>query len=219
MRARYHRRRRPVSKETIARCHALFRHSYSRDAYILRGVGGWLGPVLKLGPVESSERKGVINDLLGIVKVDFAPVHEQPSIGKLVVAAVVSLVGSLLADKLLVSAGVWMYPALRHYAHFRFPDYARLTVLGVLVACVGWPIVTRISSAPRWLFFRLAFAVTLVLFVPDAWIFYKGQPGDAVGILLCMHVAIALVTYNALVRIAAVGRPTPARGPLQPLHE
>ena len=37
-------------------------------------------------------------------------------------------------------------------------------------ACVAWPIVTRISSAPRWLFLRLAVLVTLVLFAPDVWI-------------------------------------------------
>jgi hypothetical protein len=219
MRDRYHRRRRPVSKETIERCRALFRYSYSRDAYILRGVGSWMGPVLRLSPVESSEDTGAVGGLLGVVKVDFAPRHEQPSIGRLAVASVIALVGSLLADKLLVSAGTWTYPALRHYPHFQFHDYARLTIAGVLAACVGWPIVTRISSAPRWLFFRLAIAVTLVLFVPDAWIFYRGQPADAVGVLLCMHVAIALVTYNALVRIARTGRPSPAIEPVRPAQE
>jgi hypothetical protein len=32
----------------------------------------------------------------------------------------------------------------------------------------------------------------------------KGQPGKAVAVLFVMHVAIALVTYNALVRLAPV---------------
>ncbi len=77
----------------------------------------------------------------------------------------------------------------------------------MVIACVGWPIVTRISSAPRWLFFRLAILVTLVLFVPDLYIWWKGQPIQAVGVLMCMHVAIALVTYTALVYIAPAGRP------------
>jgi len=32
----------------------------------------------------------------------------------------------------------------------------------------------------------------------------QGQPAKAVAVLMCMHVAIALVTYNALVRLAPV---------------
>ena len=55
------------------------------------------------------------------------------------------------------------------------------------------------SSAPRWLFFRLAILVTLVLLLPDLYLLYKGQPTDAVTILMIMHVSIALVTYNFLV--------------------
>lgn len=31
-----------------------------------------------------------------------------------------------------------------------------------------------------------------------------GQPGNAVGVLFVMHLAIALVTYNALVHLAPV---------------
>ena len=54
------------------------------------------------------------------------------------------------------------------------PDYAKLTVVGVIIACVAWPIVTRMSSAPRWLFFRLAILVTLVLWLPDLYILYMG---------------------------------------------
>jgi hypothetical protein len=77
-------------------------------------------------------------------------------------------------------------------------------VIGVVIACVAWPVVTRISSAPRWLFFRLAILVTLVLWLPDLYILAKGQPPKAVVILMLMHLAIAVVTYNALVRIAPV---------------
>jgi hypothetical protein len=47
--------------------------------------------------------------------------------------------------------------------------------------------------------------VTLVLFVPDFWILAHGAPGKAVLVLLAMHLAIALVTYNALVRMAPAG--------------
>jgi hypothetical protein len=65
-------------------------------------------------------------------------------------------------------------------------------------------VVTRISSQPRWLFLRLAVLVTLVLLAPDAWILLQGEPAKAVAVLVVMHLAIAVVTYNCLVRIAPV---------------
>ncbi len=82
------------------------------------------------------------------------------------------------------------------------------------------PIVTRISSEPRWLFFRMAIAVTLVLWLPDLYILYRGEPGRAVAVLALMHLAIALVTYNCLVHIAkvrpAARRPAHAYGSARP---
>ncbi len=113
-----------------------------------------------------------------------------------------SLAGSLAVDALLVLAGTAIFNSTKHYVHFRPSDYGQLTIIGVLIACIGWPITTWISSAPRWLFFRLAILVTLALWLPDLYILYRGQPGDAVAVLMCMHLAIALVTYNALVRLA-----------------
>ena len=72
----------------------------------------------------------------------------------------------------------------------------------MVVACIAWPIVTWISSSPRWLFFRLAILVTLFLWLPDLYILYKGQPAKAVAVLMVMHLAIAVVTYNSLVHVA-----------------
>jgi cellulose synthase/poly-beta-1,6-N-acetylglucosamine synthase-like glycosyltransferase len=145
-----------------------------------------------------------IPPILRRLRIDFRASHRQPSAVRLVFATVVSLAGSLLADALLVVIGTSIFPAIKHYVHFQFHDYARLTIIGVLFACIAWPIVTRISSAPRWLFLRLAILVTLVLFAPDLWILKQGQRPQAVAILMCMHIAIALVTYNALVRISAI---------------
>jgi hypothetical protein len=143
--------------------------------------------------------------LLALVKVDFAPDPVQPSWVRLAIATVVSLAGSLAADAALVALGTRVFPSTEGYGHFRFSDYSKLTVIGVIIACMAWPIVTRISSRPRWIFFRMAIAVTLVLFLPDLWIYLNGSPGQAVDVLLLMHLAIALVTYNALVHIAPVG--------------
>jgi Family of unknown function (DUF6069) len=149
-------------------------------------------------------QKTMIDRSLELVKVDFAPRHRQPSSLRLLLATAISLVGSLAVDAALVVIGTAVFPSTKGYVHFQFHDYAKLTVIGVVVACLAWPVVTRISSAPRWLFFRLAILVTLVLWLPDLYILAKGQPVKAVAVLMCMHLAVALVTYNALVHVAPV---------------
>jgi hypothetical protein len=121
-----------------------------------------------------------------------------------VLATVLAIVLSLAADAALVAIGMRLFPSTKGYVHFQFHDYAKLTILGVVIACAAWPVVARVSSAPRWLFFRLAIVVTLVLFLPDLYIWHQGQAAQAVLVLMSMHVAIALVTYNLLVRLAPV---------------
>src|ERR1039458_5456353 len=140
-----------------------------------------------------------------LVRVDFAPNHRQPPPLRVVLATILAIGGSLLADALLVAIGTAVFPSTKGYVHFQVSDYAKLTVIGVIIACVAWPIVTLISSSPRWLFFRLAILVTLMLLLPDLWLLAKGQPPEAVAILMTMHVAIALVTYNLLVHVAPIG--------------
>ena len=154
---------------------------------------------------------------LRLARVDFAPAHRQPSAARVAAASVISVAGSLAADAVLVAIGTAIFPSTKGYVHFRFSDYAKLTVIGVVIACLAWPVVTRISSAPRWLFLRIAVLVTLVLWLPDLYILANGEPLRAVAVLMVMHLAIALVTYNCLVHIARV-EPTetarmPASGP------
>lgn len=149
----------------------------------------------------------MLNKALSLVHLDFAPNHQQPSGGRVVLATIASLVGSLLADAVLVTIAQAVFPSTKGYVHFQFGDYARLTVIGVLIACVAWPVTTRITSQPRWMFLRMAVLVTLVLWLPDVYILVSGQPAKAVAVLFVMHLAIALVTYNALVRLAPVGAP------------
>jgi hypothetical protein len=144
----------------------------------------------------------MLKRLLSLARVDFAPAHRQPSAPRVVIASVAAVVGSLLADALIVLVGEALMPSTKGYTHFQFSDYGKLTVIGVVIACIAWPIVTRVCAAPRWLFLRLAILVTLVLLLPDVYIWYGGQPGNAVGVLVVMHLAIGVVAYNALVRIA-----------------
>ncbi len=160
-------------------------------------------------PVPSSGRPSVVagtaRELLDRVHLDFVPADPQPSWARWALASVVAVVGSLAADAALVAAGKAVFPGTEHFVHFAFADYAKLTVIGVLIACVGWPVVTRVSSRPRWVFLRAAVAVTVLLLVPDLYIWLQGESGRGVLVLVGMHLAIAVVTYNALVRIAPAG--------------
>jgi hypothetical protein len=155
----------------------------------------------------------MLHRVLNLIHLDFAPRHRQPSSVRVVLATIVSIVGSLAVDALIVVIFQAAFPSTKGYAHFQFSDYSKLTIIGVIIACVAWPIVTRITSEPRWMFLRMAILVTLVLWLPDVYILINGQPGKAVAGLFLMHLAIALVTYNALVRLAPVRerRPAPSR--------
>ena len=143
---------------------------------------------------------------MSLARIDLTPDHRPPRARNVVVATVVAVVGSLLADAALVAVGEAVFPSTKGYVHFQFADYAKLTVVGVVIACLAWPVVTRISSAPRWLFLRLAVLVTAVLLLPDVWLLVKGEPALAVLVLVLMHLAIGVVTYNSLVRLAPVRR-------------
>ena len=160
----------------------------------------------------------MLNRVASLVHIDFAPRHRQPGWARVLLASVAAIAGSLAADALLVVIGAAVFPATRGYVHFQFSDYAKLTVIGVIIACVGWPIVTRVSSQPRWVFLRSAILVTLVLWLPDLYILRGGAPADAVAVLMVMHVAIAVVTYNCLVRLAPIGELVPSSRVRAPQH-
>jgi hypothetical protein len=146
----------------------------------------------------------ITDRIRSLSRLDLSPRHRPP--GPVAVTAATGLcVGlSLLADEALVLIGTSIFPATRGYPHFEFTDYAKLTVIGVVIAGLGWPVVARFTSDPRWVFLRLAIAVTAVLLLPDLYIWLLGQPGRAVLVLVAMHLAIGLITYNLLVRLAPV---------------
>jgi hypothetical protein len=139
--------------------------------------------------------------------IDFSPSHRPPEWWRVALATVLCLAFSLAADAALVAIGTRVFPTTKGYVHFQFHDYAKLTVIGVLVAGAAWPVVARLSSAPRWLFFRGAFVVTLVLWLPDLYNWHQGQSAQAVLVLMAMHLPIALVTYNLLVHLAPTRAP------------
>jgi hypothetical protein len=145
----------------------------------------------------------VTQKAMSAARVDLLPKHRQPAAWRVVLATVAAILVSIVADAAVVAIGEVIFPATKGYAHFRFADYTKLTVIGVIIAGGAWPIVTRVTSAPQWLFVRLAILVTLVLWLPDLYLLSRGQPTDAVAVLMVMHVVIAVVTYQVLVRVAA----------------
>jgi hypothetical protein len=155
----------------------------------------------------------MLTQIASRARLDVAPRHRQPPWWRVALATVLAVAGSLAADMILVAIGKAVWPVTQHFQHFEFSDYGKLTVAGVIIACVAWPVVTRISSEPRWLFGRMAVLVTLVLWLPDLYILYLGESPRGVAVLMVMHLAIAVVTYNVLVRVAPVRRPQLPPGP------
>lgn len=136
-----------------------------------------------------------------------------PSTVRLVLATLASVLLSLALDALAVHVATTEFPSTRHFSHFRAADYGTLTVVGVLLASGGWALLVRLSSAAHWLYFRLAVVSMLALWVPDAVLFALGETAPGVFTLMVMHLLVALVTYNLLVRLAPAGRaPAPVDG-------
>src|SRR5271167_1447223 len=89
----------------------------------------------------AAERNDVVGRALALAKVDFGANVVQPAPTRLLVATLTSLVGSIGADALLVALGTAIFPSTKGFVHFRFTDYARLTIVGVIIGCAAWPVV------------------------------------------------------------------------------
>jgi hypothetical protein len=151
---------------------------------------------------------------MAIAKLDRRPLTGLPGTPRVALAGLVAVVGSLVADVILVALGKAVFSTPSSFDPFHFGSYAPLTVLGVLAATIGWGILVRLSSQPIWVLTRAAIIVTLVLLVPDVLIL-PGNPKTGVLTLMVMHVAIAIVSYSALRWISPVTgyvqRPSAAR--------
>ena len=136
------------------------------------------------------------------LRLDFPAGAAQPSPWRWVIATIVAVGGSLAACFVLARLGVALFPSTAGYEHFAFADYSKLTIVGVLGACLAWPLVTLVTTHGRRLLLWLAVIVTIASLAPDAWILHQGQPAQGVAVLVVMHFALALITYPALVFIA-----------------
>lgn len=142
-----------------------------------------------------------------LTRLNLRPAVVQPSFARTGLGILVGVLLSLLVNWLIVRAAIAVLPDLGAFPHFQPSDYGRLTVLGSLIACVGWPILTRLSSSPGWIYGWIAALGTLVLWLPDVYIWaVLHEPGPAVLVLAAMHVSVVLVSCVCMVLIA--GRPS-----------
>jgi hypothetical protein len=137
-----------------------------------------------------------------VLRLDLPRGGAQPAAWRWILATVLAVGASLLACLGLAYIAVVLYPDLAGYGHFQFGDYSRLTIIGVIGACVGWPVVAWFTTRARRLYLWLAIVVTVVSLAPDAWILHTGQPPAGVATLIAMHFALALITYPAMVFLA-----------------
>ena len=136
-----------------------------------------------------------------------APHAVPPALRRVAAAGLAAAAVSLAADLVLVAVGRAAFTVPASFGKFAFGTYALLTVLGVAGAAGAWAMVTRLSSRPKWLLTRLAALVTALFLIPDFLLLgTPGNPAGPVVILMLMHLAIAAITYVALLTIA------PARG-------
>ena len=144
-----------------------------------------------------------LDDAVRLTRLDFQPSARQPSMPLTALGMAVGVLLSVAVNMLLVHAAIWLFPGLAGYEHFRFSDYARLTVIGALMACAGWPVLTRVSSAPIRIYLAVAVLGTLVLWLPDIYIlFVLREPARAVATLMVMHAAVPLVSCASMIAIA-----------------
>jgi hypothetical protein len=134
-----------------------------------------------------------------------APKAAPPAHRRLLAAGLAAAAVSLLADIVLAAIGHAAFTVPASFDKFSFASYSLLTVAGIAGATATWGAVTRLSSRPRWLLTRLAALVSALFLIPDFLLLgTSGNPAGPVMILMLMHLAIAVITYTALIRIAPV---------------
>lgn len=135
------------------------------------------------------------------------PQTVPPAHWRLMAAGLAAAVLSLAADVVLATIGQAAFTIPASFGKFVFGTYALLTVLGVVGATATWWALTRLSSRPKWLLTRLAALVTALFLIPDFLLL--GTPGNPTGpvvVLMLMHLAIAAITYLALIKVAPIDR-------------
>ncbi|GAA1618788.1 DUF6069 family protein [Actinoplanes couchii] len=88
--------------------------------------------------------------------------------------------------------------------------YGFLSVVGVLIAAIGWAVIRRAAKQPAAVFRWLVPTIVVVSLIPDVLLLTgEGQPGTgivAVVALMLMHVAVAAVAVPIFRRVMPLPR-------------
>lgn len=143
-----------------------------------------------------------VRKLATALRADLPGVAGMPNLWRFLLATVLAVVLSLLACAAVAAVTLAAVPSLGGYEHLQWRDWTKLTVIGIVLASLGWPVACAIWSRARRPFLVLTVLVTVVSLAPDVWILWQGQPAGGVLALVVMHIAVAVVTYPALVLVA-----------------
>ena len=155
----------------------------------------------------SNLRSSPAQRALRLTATSSSPKAAPPTYRRLAAAGFIAAVISLAADVVLAAAGPAAFTVPVSFSKFSFGSYGLLTVLGIAGATATWWAVTRLSSRPKWLLTRLAAGVTALFLIPDFLLLgTPANPTGPVAVLMLMHLAIAAITYTALITIAPVRR-------------
>ncbi len=139
-----------------------------------------------------------------VLHLDLRPLRPLPSVPQIALAGLASAVASVLACVVLSEVGKAALSPPAYFDKFNPPGYIALTVIGVAGATIGWAILVRLTSRPRWCLMVAAVAVTIVLLLPDVAILPHNPTSDVV-VLMVEHLVIAVITTVLLLRLAPPG--------------
>lgn len=149
----------------------------------------------------------LIGQAMQLTRLDLRPHRRRPSLGRCAVGIILGVALSLFVNWLIVGAAEALFPSTRGFPHFQFEDYARLTVVGAFIACLGWPVLTRVSSSPLFVYLWIAVLGTLILWLPDVYILVVlHEPAPAVAVLAVMHLVVPLASVLTMISVAPMPR-------------
>jgi cytosine/uracil/thiamine/allantoin permease len=126
---------------------------------------------------------------------------------KLLVAGLVALLGSVLANLLLRVIAVALLRPDPAFMQLQWGPPIFFSVIGVLGAIGAYALIGRRSQRPISLFRRVALIVLLLSFIPDVLLLFAGAAVPGVTLpnviaLMLMHVVAWYITVQALTRLA-----------------
>ncbi|GAB4423985.1 MAG: hypothetical protein OHK0015_02220 [Chloroflexi bacterium OHK40] len=136
-----------------------------------------------------------------------APQAERVVYGKLLIAGLVALVGSVIGNLLVRVIAVALLRPDPAFLPLGWGPPIVFTVIGVVGAIGVYALLGRFASRPITLFRRVALVVLLISMIPDLLLIANpaGMPGATTGnviALMVMHVVAWYITVEALTRLA-----------------